>query len=269
MTRFAPRSLQAAPARATAFGSPEMTVWSGAFRLAATTTSPPVEAARHAASTSLVASPSTAAIVPGRSVPACCISSPRRRTSTAASVGVNAPAVTYAEDSPREWPAAATAPRRARSEEHTSELQSRLHLVCRLLLEKKKQIREPIQGRVRRNSAAHGFADYRPSPDRLPTAHQPDSKGRARESKLTIKDVVEVRPLGGHRLYLKFDDGVHGEVDVAQFVRFDGVFEELRDPARFAEVRVDPDLGTICWPNGADLAPDMLYAKITGRSLPA
>src|SRR2546429_4542943 len=27
---------------------------------------------------------------------------------------------------------------RARSEEHTSELQSRLHLVCRLLLEKKK-----------------------------------------------------------------------------------------------------------------------------------
>src|SRR2546422_4176601 len=29
-----------------------------------------------------------------------------------------------------------------RSEEHTSELQSRLHLVCRLLLEKKKQIRE-------------------------------------------------------------------------------------------------------------------------------
>src|SRR5687768_18404090 len=30
--------------------------------------------------------------------------------------------------------------RRARSEEHTSELQSRLHLVCRLLLEKKKKI---------------------------------------------------------------------------------------------------------------------------------
>src|SRR5256884_707559 len=29
--------------------------------------------------------------------------------------------------------------KRARSEEHTSELQSRLHLVCRLLLEKKKQ----------------------------------------------------------------------------------------------------------------------------------
>src|SRR2546422_5640087 len=31
-------------------------------------------------------------------------------------------------------------PRCKRSEEHTSELQSRLHLVCRLLLEKKKKI---------------------------------------------------------------------------------------------------------------------------------
>src|SRR2546422_7491918 len=37
------------------------------------------------------------------------------------------------------------APFGARSEEHTSELQSRLHLVCRLLLEKKKNIsRTPI-----------------------------------------------------------------------------------------------------------------------------
>src|SRR2546422_3460363 len=32
---------------------------------------------------------------------------------------------------------------RLRSEEHTSELQSRLHLVCRLLLEKKKKIKKP------------------------------------------------------------------------------------------------------------------------------
>src|SRR2546422_5862334 len=32
--------------------------------------------------------------------------------------------------------------RAARSEEHTSELQSRLHLVCRLLLEKKKNVED-------------------------------------------------------------------------------------------------------------------------------
>src|SRR2546429_1085380 len=34
---------------------------------------------------------------------------------------------------------------RERSEEHTSELQSRLHLVCRLLLEKKKSNRLPFE----------------------------------------------------------------------------------------------------------------------------
>src|SRR2546422_3650274 len=43
----------------------------------------------------------------------------------------------------------------ARSEEHTSELQSRLHLVCRLLLEKKKKhtkpaIRQPINRKTDR-----------------------------------------------------------------------------------------------------------------------
>src|SRR5213593_4028163 len=108
-TRLAPRALHAAPAFATASGSPEITVWSGAFRFAATTTAPPLDAARHAASTSAVARPSTAAMVPGRSVPACCISSPRRRTRAAASVGASAPAAMYAEYSPRECPAAATA----------------------------------------------------------------------------------------------------------------------------------------------------------------
>src|SRR5687768_18164950 len=35
---------------------------------------------------------------------------------------------------------------RARSEEHTSELQSRLHLVCRLLLEKKKTNTKLLDG---------------------------------------------------------------------------------------------------------------------------
>ena len=39
-----------------------------------------------------------------------------------------------------------------------------------------------------------------------------------------------------------------------------GVFEPLLDPAFFAQVRVDPVLCTVVWPNGADLCPDVLYA---------
>jgi hypothetical protein len=79
-----------------------------------------------------------------------------------------------------------------------------------------------------------------------------------------LKDIVEVRPLGGHRLFLRFEDGVRGELDFAEFLEFRGVFEELRDPAKFAEVRVVPEWGAIAWPNGADLDPDVLYSRVTG-----
>lgn len=82
-------------------------------------------------------------------------------------------------------------------------------------------------------------------------------------------DVVECRTAGGHRLWLRFDDGTAGEVDVAALVLFRGVFAPLAEPEEFAKVRVDPDLGTVVWPSGADLDPDVLHARITGRSLEA
>jgi hypothetical protein len=49
------------------------------------------------------------------------------------------------------------------------------------------------------------------------------------------------------------------EVDVSELVPFDGVFEPLADAGYFQQVRVEPDIGTIVWPNGADLCPDLLY----------
>lgn len=41
------------------------------------------------------------------------------------------------------------------------------------------------------------------------------------------------------------------------------MFVPLRDEAFFAHVRVDEELGTIVWPNGADLAPDVLHDQVT------
>ena len=82
-----------------------------------------------------------------------------------------------------------------------------------------------------------------------------------------LRDVVEVRPLGGYRLLVRFDDGVVGELDLGQRLTFDGVFAPLRDPAAFAEVRVHPELGTVVWPGGADLDPDVLYAALTGTEI--
>jgi len=79
-----------------------------------------------------------------------------------------------------------------------------------------------------------------------------------------LKDVTEVRAIGGYRLHLRFEDGVTGEIDVSEMIEFRGVFESLRDEAEFALVSVDSESGTIVWPNGADLDPDVLYAAVSG-----
>lgn len=76
-------------------------------------------------------------------------------------------------------------------------------------------------------------------------------------------EVRAVEHLGGHRLRLTFADGVTGDVDLSD--RFVGpvgpMFEPLLDVDYFAQVVVDEELGTVVWPNGADLAPDVLHAR--------
>ncbi len=87
-------------------------------------------------------------------------------------------------------------------------------------------------------------------------------------SNAMLKDIVEVRPLDGYRLFLRFEDGAEGEVDLAKMIRFEGVFAPLMDRGKFLQVRVNEELGTICWPNGADLDPDVLYSAVTGEPIP-
>ena len=62
----------------------------------------------------------------------------------------------------------------------------------------------------------------------------------------------------------RFEDGMEGDIDVSQVVRFTGVFAGLKDLGEFAKVRVDAETGTICWPNGADVDPLVLYARLAG-----
>jgi Protein of unknown function (DUF2442) len=72
--------------------------------------------------------------------------------------------------------------------------------------------------------------------------------------------VLEADYRGEHRVWLRFDDGVSGEVDLA--AELDGeVFEPLRDPAYFSGFLVDE---TLVWPNGADFAPEFLHARVVG-----
>lgn len=76
-------------------------------------------------------------------------------------------------------------------------------------------------------------------------------------------DIRDVEHLGGFRLRLAFADGLVAEIDLAEKLAgaVGPVFEPLRDPAFFAQVAVDPELGTVVWPNGADLAPDALHER--------
>ena len=73
--------------------------------------------------------------------------------------------------------------------------------------------------------------------------------------------VTDVEVAGDHRLRLRFDDGVSGEVDASGW-DWRGVFEALADPKFFARAHVDEQLGTVVWPNGADVAPETLRTLV-------
>ena len=73
--------------------------------------------------------------------------------------------------------------------------------------------------------------------------------------------MAAVEVVGDHRLRLTLDDGAEGEVDLSSW-RWRGVFEPLGDPEYFRQVRLDEELGTIVWPNGADMAPETLHAWV-------
>lgn len=83
-----------------------------------------------------------------------------------------------------------------------------------------------------------------------------------------LKDIVEATALEGYHVCLRFEDGVVGELDLAAVMKFEGVFAPLKNLDRFRELGVHPDLGTIYWPNGADLDPAVLYARVTGMPIP-
>jgi len=59
-------------------------------------------------------------------------------------------------------------------------------------------------------------------------------------------------------LKLEFDCGTRHKVDLTP-IMFGSLFSELKNPDFFKQALLDPEIGTIYWPNGADFDPDTLF----------
>lgn len=75
---------------------------------------------------------------------------------------------------------------------------------------------------------------------------------------------IDVRPLPCYRLFLRYEDGVEGEVDLSHLVGC-GVFSIWTHPGQFDKVTIGPS-GEIRWSDELDLCPDALYMKLSGKS---
>ena len=84
------------------------------------------------------------------------------------------------------------------------------------------------------------------------------------------KDIIDAKPLPNRQLQLVFEDGLKATIHLDKIIKhYTGVFAPLLEDAFFQQVQLAKELGTIVWPNGADICPDVLYAAASGKSLQA
>jgi hypothetical protein len=79
---------------------------------------------------------------------------------------------------------------------------------------------------------------------------------------------IHVEALSGKRLSVLFEDDLRAVLDFSPMLERGGLFEALKDPAQFAQVRIDREAETLVWPCGADVCPDVLYHIAAGAPLP-
>lgn len=82
-----------------------------------------------------------------------------------------------------------------------------------------------------------------------------------------LLDVIKVEHKRDFILEITFEDGVNGAVDFSDFLKFEGIFQTLKNVDEFSKAFVNLETGTICWPNGADYSSDVLYSKITKQPI--
>ncbi len=76
--------------------------------------------------------------------------------------------------------------------------------------------------------------------------------------------IVEVKALEGHRLWVRFNDGLEG-VYAVDPARRGGVFQSLLNPVLFKAVSINDDFGCVEWPGGADLCPTSMHEELAAE----
>lgn len=75
-----------------------------------------------------------------------------------------------------------------------------------------------------------------------------------------MERIISAKALDDFKIEVEFSDGTHGIISLKDRL-FGPVFKPLKDPDYFARFTID-EFGVICWPNGADIAPDAIYEKL-------
>ncbi|MCL0065337.1 DUF2442 domain-containing protein [Dehalococcoidia bacterium] len=70
--------------------------------------------------------------------------------------------------------------------------------------------------------------------------------------------VTNAKYIEEYRVQISFNDGRKGVADLSDALE-GSVFGQLKEKSVFSRLKLDEELGTIVWPNGADLAPEYIY----------
>ena len=79
--------------------------------------------------------------------------------------------------------------------------------------------------------------------------------------------IQAIRVTGPAELWVRFSDGTEGIADLSGQSEVNPIFAPLSDPGFFAQATLNPETRAVQWPNGGDIAPDVLYERATGRKI--
>jgi Protein of unknown function (DUF2442) len=80
-----------------------------------------------------------------------------------------------------------------------------------------------------------------------------------------IPEIMDAKSLGGFRVWIRFQGGLQGNVDLSGYSTFGPVFEPLAEESFFKKFTIQG--GTLAWPNGADIAPERLYELVSTKPI--